>query len=173
MPMSAYLRDLRARVGTTRLILPSVTGVIRDQIGRVLLVQQRDDAVWSTPGGAIEPDETPADAVVREVWEETGLIVSPERVLGVYGGPAFVVRYPNGDETQYVSTFFSCVVRSGVLRADDRETVAVRYWTAEEARALPLASWLAAILPVLFAPLTEAAWFEPPRWMPPADHGRA
>lgn len=92
MPMSAYLRDLRARVGTTRLLLPSVTGVVRDVAGRVLLVQQHDDQRWSTPGGAIEPDETPANAVVREVWEETGLLVAPVRVLGVYAGTDFVVR---------------------------------------------------------------------------------
>jgi 8-oxo-dGTP pyrophosphatase MutT (NUDIX family) len=168
MPMSAYLRDLRARVGTARLILPSVTGVVRDGAGRVLLVQQRDGEVWSTPGGSVEPDETPADAVVREVWEETGLLVAPAGVLGVYGGPAFVVRYANGDETQYVSTIFSCVVRSGVLRADGQETVATRYCTAEEARALPLAQWLASVLPVLFDPTPALAWFELPRWSPPA-----
>lgn len=169
MPMSAYLRALRVRVGTTRLLLPSVTGVVRDVAGRVLLVQQRDDQRWSTPGGAIEPDETPADAVVREVWEETGLLVAPVRVLGVHAGPDFVVRYPNGDETQYASTIFSCVVRSGALQADGAETVAARFWTEDEARNLPLASWLTAVLPLLFAASSSEAWFEPPRWAPPGE----
>jgi 8-oxo-dGTP diphosphatase len=167
--MSAYLRDLRARVGTTRLILPSVTGVVRDEAGRVLLVQQRDGQVWSTPGGAIEPDETPADAVVREVWEETGLLVAPTGVLGVYGGPDFLVRYPSGDETQYVSTMFSCVVRSGALKADGNETVAARYWTAAEASRLPLASWLTRVLPLLFRASSSEPWFEPARWAPPPE----
>jgi 8-oxo-dGTP pyrophosphatase MutT (NUDIX family) len=169
MPMSTYLRDLRARVGATRLLLPSVTGVVRDGAGRVLLVQQRDDLRWSTPGGAIEPDETPADAVVREVWEETGLIVAPVRVLGVYGGADFVVRYPNGDETQYVSTIFSCVVRAGALEADGTETMAARFWTEDEARNLPLASWLTAVLPLLFAASPSETWFERPRWAPPSE----
>lgn len=169
MPTSAYLRELRARVGTTRLLLPSVTGVVRDAAGRVLLVQQRDDRRWSTPGGAMDPDETPADAVVREVWEETGLLVAPVRVLGVYAGPDFVVRYPNGDETQYVSTIFSCVVRAGALEADGTETVAARFWTEDEARNLPLASWLTGVLPVLFAASSSDAWFEPPRWAPPSE----
>jgi 8-oxo-dGTP pyrophosphatase MutT (NUDIX family) len=146
-----------------------VTGVVRDGAGRVLLVQQRDDARWSTPGGAIEPNETPADAVVREVWEETGLLVTPQRVLGVYGGPAFLVRYPNGDETQYISTLFSCAVRSGVLAPDGEETVAARYWTAEEARVLPLAPWLPPLLPVLVAPPSSDTWFEPACWAPPVD----
>lgn len=164
--MSAYLRDLRARVGTIRLVVPSVTGVVRDEIGRVLLVQQRDDGRWSTPGGAVEPDETPADAVVREVWEETGLLVVPSGVLGVHGGPGFLVRYPNGDETQYVSTIFSCVVSSGALRADGDETLAARYWSAADAADLPLASWLGPMLPLLFERSASKAWFEPPRWVP-------
>jgi 8-oxo-dGTP pyrophosphatase MutT (NUDIX family) len=167
MPMSPYMRELRTRVGTMRLLVPSVTGVVHDDAGRILLVQQRDDERWSTPGGAIDPAETPADAVVREVWEETGLLVTPRRVLGVYGGPAFLVRYPNGDEAQYVSTIFSCVARSGTLIADGTETIAARYWTADEMRALPLASWLRPVMPVLFAAALDETWFEAPRWTPP------
>jgi 8-oxo-dGTP pyrophosphatase MutT (NUDIX family) len=167
MPMSTYLRDLRARVGPTRLLMPSVTGIVRDGSGRVLLVQQRDDGRWSTPGGAIEPQETPADAVVREVWEETGLLVVPERIIAIYGGPAFLVHYPNGDETEYVSTIFSCVVRSGALVQESDETLAVRYWSADEMRSLTLASWLPPLIPLLFAPSRERTWFEPPRWQPP------
>src|SRR5262245_56314746 len=77
MPISDYLRDLRARVGTTLLAVPSVTGLIFDDEGRVLLVQHANGGVWLLPGGAIDPDETPQDAVVREVWEETGLDVAP------------------------------------------------------------------------------------------------
>jgi len=166
--MSSYVRDLRARVGGRRLLLPSVTGVVRDGTGGLLFVQHRDDGRWAPPGGMIEPGETPADAVVREVWEETGLLVVPERVLAVYGGPQFVVRYPNGDETQYVSTIFSCTVRSGIPRGDGAETLAARYFPEPEARALPLVPWLVAVLPVLFTPPPDgAAWFEPARWAPP------
>jgi 8-oxo-dGTP diphosphatase len=79
MPISPYIAALRARLGSTRLLLPSVTGVVYDSDGGILLVCQREGAIWSTPGGVIEPDETPADAVVREVREETGLLVRPDR----------------------------------------------------------------------------------------------
>src|SRR5574341_233876 len=106
MPISPYIARLRTRLGSTRLLLPSVTGIVYDVDDRILLVRQREGEIWSTPGGVIEPDETPADAVVREVREETGLLVRPDRVLGVFGGPGFVVRYPNGDESQYVMTVF-------------------------------------------------------------------
>ncbi|HEU4556321.1 MAG TPA: NUDIX domain-containing protein [Longimicrobium sp.] len=165
MAMSPYLRWLRERVGPARLLLPSVSAHVWDADGRLLLVRQRDMEIWSTPGGMIEPDERPADAVVREVWEETGLRVKPERIAGVYGGPECIVTYPNGDETQYVIIAFECTVTGGELRHDTDETVEVRFWSHEEAAGLPLASWLASVLPQVYA--RSGAVFTPPEWMPP------
>ena len=109
--------------------------------------------------------DTPADAVVREVWEETGLVVRPSRIIGVYGGPNFVVVYPNGDETQYISCIFECEVISGEPRAGDDEISEVRFWSRDEARALPMSPWLPPVLDRLFDP-TLSGWFEPPRWHP-------
>ncbi len=167
MPISPYVRHLRGAVGSARLLLPSVTALIYDDAGGLLLVRQADGGVWSTPGGSMEPDETPADAVVREAWEETGLRVHPRRVFGVYAGPGFIVRYPNGDETQYVMIAFECEVRGGRLQADGDETVEVRYWTEDEAATLPLTPWLPTVLPTFYT-RPETADFAPPRWQPPA-----
>ena len=167
MPISPYLRSIRERVGPMRLVLPSVSATVRDEAGGILLVRQRDDGVWSTPGGSIEPGERPADAVVREVWEETGLLVSPRRLLAVWGGPDFVVRYPNGDEAEYVIVAFECAVTGGTLRADSDETFDARFWQAEEAAALPLAAWLRPVLPCLYAP-GEWPAFDVPQWRSPA-----
>src|SRR5437867_4440126 len=99
MGMSSHVRRLRAAVGSELLVLPSVTGIVFDDRGRILLVRQAESGVWSAPGGAVDPDETPSDAVVREVWEETGLYTAPMRILGVYGGPPCLVTYANGDRT--------------------------------------------------------------------------
>jgi ADP-ribose pyrophosphatase YjhB (NUDIX family) len=165
MPISPYVRDLRTAIGSRRLLLASTAGIVRDQNGAILLVQTTDSGVWTTPGGVIEMDDTPADAVVREVWEETGLLVRPTRLIAVYGGPEFVVRYPNGDESQYISAFFECEIESGSLRPDRDETAAARFWTYEEARELPLSPWLHRVLPRLFDRSTDT-WFEAAVWTP-------
>ena len=65
MAMSPHIRRLRAALGSELLVLPSVTGIVFDASDRILLVRQAEGGVWSAPGGAIDPEETPADAVVR------------------------------------------------------------------------------------------------------------
>lgn len=46
--------------------------IIRDDRGGVLVSHRRDADLWNLPGGTVEPGETPWEAVVREVREETG-----------------------------------------------------------------------------------------------------
>lgn len=65
--------------------------LLRDDL--ILLARhQRGAAVyWVLPGGAVEPEESPQDAAIREVREETGLLIRLERQLfvdqpGVVGG---------------------------------------------------------------------------------------
>lgn len=164
MAISPYIRDLRAVLGTRRLLIPSVAGIVRDG-DRILLVQERDGGRWSTPGGAMELEDTPANAVVREVFEETGLLVEPERIFGVYGGPEFVVRYSNGDETQYISTMFECRVVAGDIAPDGDEIAHARFVTLDEARELLLSPWLTRVLARFYQPSTDV-WFEPPTWRP-------
>jgi 8-oxo-dGTP diphosphatase len=50
--------------------------VITDPLGRVLIIQRRDNGRWETPGGIIEPHETLIDGCAREVLEETGIPVA-------------------------------------------------------------------------------------------------
>ena len=164
MPISPYIRELRAAVGTRRLLIPSVAGIVRDG-ERILLVQECESGLWSTPGGALELDDTPANAVIREVYEETGLVVEPTRIFGVYGGPEFIVRYGNGDETQYVSTMFECRVVSGEIKPDGDEILVARFWTTDEALELPLSPWLTRMIARLYERKSEA-WFEEPTWQP-------
>ena len=165
MAISPHVRVLRGYVGTMRLQLPSVSAHIFDAEGRLLLVRQRDSDSWSTPGGLIEPAERPADAAVREAWEETGLMVSADRIVGVYGGPEFVVTYPGGDETSYVITAFLCTVAGGALRSHTDETSDARFCSEAEAGVLPLTGWLRSALHEVYAPVPQAA-FHVQSWTP-------
>jgi len=167
MPISDYLRRLRDKIGPDLLVVPSVTGVVFDDAGRLLMVLHADRGIWVLPGGAIDPRETPADALVREVWEETGLRVRPVALRGVFSGPEFLVRYRNGDEVVYVMSVFECAVLNGRPRPDGVETLEVRYFGEAEVMALPTPPWARAILPSLFA--GTGPGFRPPTWEPPGS----
>ncbi|MEP7275494.1 MAG: NUDIX domain-containing protein, partial [Betaproteobacteria bacterium] len=111
--MSPYVRALRAKLGPALLEVPTVSVVVLDEAARVLLVRHVEGNDWTTPGGMIEPLETPADAAVRETHEETGLLVELTRMIGVFGGPLFRARYSNGDEISFVSTVFAARALGG------------------------------------------------------------
>ena len=61
-----------------------VQGALFDETGRLLLERRRDDGCWGLPAGWVEAGETPAEALVREFLEETGLEVEPVALLGLY-----------------------------------------------------------------------------------------
>lgn len=107
MPRSDYVASIRARIGDDLLLLPGVTAVIRDGED-FLLARHSHSGLWSLIGGAVEPGEEPADAVVREVLEETGARLHIEGIVGAYGGRPMMVEYPNGDRVAYVTTAYEC-----------------------------------------------------------------
>lgn len=96
--------------------MPCVGAVITDTAGRLLLIQRGHDpnrGLWSIPGGRREAGETDTEALVREVREETGLAVTPGRLLGTVmrpgppGQPGFGIRD------------YAAEVTGGVLAAGD------------------------------------------------------
>ncbi len=113
-------------------MLPSVGAVVLDDERRILVVRHANDGLWTLPGGCVEPDEDPEEAVVRELQEELGLAVRPRRVLAVCGGPECRVQYANGDEVSYVVALYACDAVGGNLAADGREVLEARYADAED-----------------------------------------
>jgi mutator protein MutT len=128
MSMSEYYRELRKKIGTQLIFCPSVVAIIRNERDQILFMQGANNNMWSPPAGGIEPGETPAQAVIREVWEETGLNVIPAQLLGVFGGKEFRHTYPNGHQVEYVNFIFRCEVKSGTLQAIDGEAADLRYF---------------------------------------------
>lgn len=133
MPISNHLKYLRSKIGNTRLQLPGVAAIIHDELGKVLLQKRTDEDQWSLPAGAINLGETPAMAIVREVWEETSLKVKPIQILGVFSGNDFRYTYPNGDRVEYMVCLFKCEVIKGtkIMRGRDGETAYLQYFNPD------------------------------------------
>jgi len=164
--MSDYIRDLRSRIGTTVLEIPTVAILTFDDADRALLVRHVEGNDWTTPGGMIEPYELPSDAAVREMWEETGLHVRLTHIVGVFGGPLCSGAYSNGDKIAWVSTVFSAEVIGGSLRPDGEETLEARYFSLAETNAIRRKPHLQMFLEAAYERQQRSA-FQEATWKPP------
>lgn len=59
---------------------PSARGIIFDDCGRIALVYSQKEKYYKFPGGGIHEEENKKEALIREVREETGLVVIPESI---------------------------------------------------------------------------------------------
>jgi 8-oxo-dGTP pyrophosphatase MutT (NUDIX family) len=123
MPTPEFVTALRAHIGHDLLWLSTAAGVVLDADGRVLLGRRSDTGNWGLPGGIIDPGEEPADAAVREIFEETGVIAVPDALVAVT--VSGVITYPNGDVVQYLEVLFRCHPTGGAARVNDSESVEV------------------------------------------------
>jgi 8-oxo-dGTP diphosphatase len=119
--------------------LVGVGGVVVDN-GRVLLVRRGREPLkgrWSLPGGLIEVGESLKDAVVREVQEETGLLVEPVELVELLDR---INREGERVRYHYVIADYLCFVRGGVLQAgsdaDETRWVERAEWNSHSALAL-------------------------------------
>ena len=120
--------------------LPLVgVGAIIIQNDRVVLVKRAHPPIqgqWSIPGGVLEVGELVREAAIREAREETGLIVQPADLLGVYD------RILRNEEQRvqyhYVLVDFLCRPVGGELQAAS-DAAEVRWFTRQDLPALKLA----------------------------------
>lgn len=104
------------RIGSTALLRVGCTAVVFDAGGaQVLLTQRSDNGRWCLPGGAMDPGESAVEACVREVWEETGLEVQVERLVGAYTTPDRITVYADGNRFQIVGLVFLARITGGEL----------------------------------------------------------
>ncbi len=101
--------------------VPCVGALVHDDDGRLLVVRRGRDpgrGLWSVPGGRVEPGETDAVAVAREVLEETGLHVTVGLLVGT------VLRQgPDGDVYDIRDYACAVAVATTPVAGDDADDV--------------------------------------------------
>ncbi len=96
----------------THLMRPFVTDAVIVRDGRIVLIRRNKEPFkgkWALPGGFVEAGETAEEACAREAFEETGLQVRVEKLIGVFSGPE---RDPRGT----IAGAYLCRVVGGELR---------------------------------------------------------
>jgi 8-oxo-dGTP pyrophosphatase MutT (NUDIX family) len=130
VPTPQFVLDLRAKIGHGPLWLSTAMGAVFDERGRILLGKRADVGVWTLPGGIIDPAEQPADAAVREVYEETGIVAVPEVLTSV--GVSSPLTYRNGDQVQYLEYCFRCTLAGGEAKVGDGELAEVGWHALDD-----------------------------------------
>src|SRR5215217_5715284 len=149
MPIPEFIVEIRKMIGRHEMWLPGVTAVVT-RGEEVLLVRRADDGQWAPVTGIPDPGEEPAPAAARETLEETGVVVTVDRLAstGVMAG----VVHANGDRASYLDLTFACTYVSGDAHVGDDESVDVRWFRRD---ALP------EMMPVMTQRIADALWGEP------------
>lgn len=139
-------------------------GVCHGEGDRLLLTRSSDQAafpgIWQIPGGGIDHGEHPADGVVREFAEETGLAVE---VIGLRAAVSDVLALPGVEIAEHTDRIvYDVRVTGGTLRDEPDGTTDLAAWiTPEQLRALPLMPFTAELFGLPVDPLPGATHTTP------------
>lgn len=92
--------------------------IIENANKEFLLVKRKDIPFWDLPGGTVEVDEKNNHCAIREVLEETGLVIETDYLVGIY-------EQKRRNDIQYI---FSAIICGGELISDGPETKEIKYF---------------------------------------------
>jgi 8-oxo-dGTP pyrophosphatase MutT (NUDIX family) len=129
-----YVKNLRSIIGTMPVNLVATTVLMVNDKGEILLQKRSEPyGTWGLPGGQIELGESTEKAGIREVFEETGLIVDDLRLIDVFSGnEESHIKLNNGDEYYVVLAAYYTVNFKGDLKADGIETIECRFFNIND-----------------------------------------
>ena len=115
----------RARLGANAIITCN---------GKLLLEKRRDSDTWGLVGGGVKRQETELQAIAREIREELGLRISPEKFkkLGVYGEPGRIAAYQDGSIWRMVIVVFGLELKEEPDMIISAESKALKFFSKEE-----------------------------------------
>ena len=102
--------------------------------GKLLLERRRDSNTWGLVGGGCKKWEEPAQAMSREVWEELGLRIKPERFqkMKVYGEPGRIAAYRDGSVWRMVIVVYKLELDEKPSIRISNESREARFFTKDE-----------------------------------------
>ncbi|MFI8084695.1 NUDIX domain-containing protein [Kitasatospora sp. NPDC086009] len=118
-------------------LVVAASAVVADEEGRVLLQRRTDNGLYALPGGTMDLGESLPGTAVREVREETGLVVEITGLVGTYTDPRHVIAYSDGEVRQQFNVCFTARVTGGELRISD-ESTDLRFVAPDDIGDLPM-----------------------------------
>ena len=123
-----YIQSIRPKLGHQKIILNCAGGVIvKDDM--ILLQRRKDNNEWGLIGGLLELEETYLEGALREVKEETSLIVEPRYFLGIFHNHEMV--WSNGDKAHTIGAYFVFDIISGEPQIDE-ESYELKFFKKED-----------------------------------------
>lgn len=117
-----YISDLRKYVGNEPILTAGVGLFVFNDEDRVLMQLRTDYNSWGFPGGAMELGESFEDVAIRELKEETNLIVDELKLIKVLSGKDTYREYPNGDKLYDITAIFVIKKYHNDLKINDNES---------------------------------------------------
>ena len=115
----------RARLGANAIITCN---------GKILLEKRRDCDIWGLVGGGVKKQETTLRAITREIYEELGLRISPDKLtkLRVYGEPGRIAAYQDGSIWRMVIVVYGLDLQEEPQMKISAESRDLRFFSREE-----------------------------------------
>lgn len=118
---------------TPKQILPAIAVIIFNDKGEILLQRRTDTNLWCIICGHVEYGETVANAVLREIKEETGCSAEIKHLIGIYSVPLSQSYHYADRNVHYITSYFEAALTSKIdLGFTNEETAGLKYFPADQ-----------------------------------------
>ena len=131
--MKEYIKYIRSLIGHKEVMAIGVCVFLVNENDELLLETRSDNGLLSIPGGALDMGEKVMDGALRELKEETGIVLDDLKFVAVLSGEESRMVYPNDDVTYYTDVCFFARVNSDIeIKPLDNESKEIKFYKMDE-----------------------------------------